>query len=261
MDYREEKEHHQYQMEELIPIVAMLADKYTSKESTSITYEKAQQLMDAVLYCINEAEQEAQYLPVVNDKRDANSMYNLGLTTVKKQVQKTLNIYNDLMKSFEYYENISLRDTVIKGMPEFFKRYNYKFCPQDEILTLDYPVLLDLSEYNGIDKIYRYILCIQMEQKFLKAFSYSDIIGMLENQNPEHRYMIDNLCENVLTEILSKLVYAGLDDIGKMDVNELIQILSDAVEKLVNEHYDNDRMLMEYLAPAIKNIGYRLKIV
>ena len=43
-----------YEMEELVPIVAKLAKRYTSGESTSITYEKAQQLMEAVLYSINE---------------------------------------------------------------------------------------------------------------------------------------------------------------------------------------------------------------
>ena len=35
----------QYEMEQLIPIVARLSEKYTSKESTSISYEKAEQLM------------------------------------------------------------------------------------------------------------------------------------------------------------------------------------------------------------------------
>ena len=38
-----------YTMEELIPVVAGLAGKFTSKESTSITYERANQLMEAVI--------------------------------------------------------------------------------------------------------------------------------------------------------------------------------------------------------------------
>ena len=41
-----------YEMEELIPIVGRLAEKYTANESTSVTYEKAEQLMGAVLYCM-----------------------------------------------------------------------------------------------------------------------------------------------------------------------------------------------------------------
>ena len=45
-----------YKMEDLVPIVAKLAEGYTSKESTSITYERAQQFMEAVLYSMQEAE-------------------------------------------------------------------------------------------------------------------------------------------------------------------------------------------------------------
>ena len=43
-----------YEPEELLPLVARLAKKYTGGESTSVTYETAQYLMEAVLYCINE---------------------------------------------------------------------------------------------------------------------------------------------------------------------------------------------------------------
>ena len=43
-------------IEDLIPIVAMLSEKYTSKQSSSITYEMANQLMEAAKYCIRERE-------------------------------------------------------------------------------------------------------------------------------------------------------------------------------------------------------------
>lgn len=45
------------QMDALVKIVGKLAGKYTAGESTSVTYEKAEQLMEAVLYCIREAEE------------------------------------------------------------------------------------------------------------------------------------------------------------------------------------------------------------
>ena len=47
-----------YGMSELVPIVGKLAEKYTGHEHTSISYEKAEQLMEAVLYCICETEKE-----------------------------------------------------------------------------------------------------------------------------------------------------------------------------------------------------------
>ena len=41
-----------YTMEELLPVVGKLTEKYTGFSSTSVTYETARQLMEAVLYCL-----------------------------------------------------------------------------------------------------------------------------------------------------------------------------------------------------------------
>ena len=54
-----------YKMEELIPVVSRLAEKYTAFEDSSVTYEKAEQLMEAVLYCIRELERSDENLIAV----------------------------------------------------------------------------------------------------------------------------------------------------------------------------------------------------
>ena len=46
----------QYEMSRLIRLTGWLAEQYTSKDTSSITYETAEMLMEAVLYCINEYE-------------------------------------------------------------------------------------------------------------------------------------------------------------------------------------------------------------
>ena len=56
---------------ELVPIVGKLAEKYTGHEHTSISYEKAEQLMEAVLYCICETEKENTEFAVQGEKLDA----------------------------------------------------------------------------------------------------------------------------------------------------------------------------------------------
>ena len=55
-------------MEELVPIVGKLAEQYTAYEHTSMPYEKAEQLMQAVLYCIHEAELSGQGGAVADGK-------------------------------------------------------------------------------------------------------------------------------------------------------------------------------------------------
>lgn len=56
------------------------------------------------------------------------------------------------------------------------KWYDVKFEPQNIILPLDYPVLKDLSAYTGIDRIYEFILCIHLEQRFLEGLSRDDLV-------------------------------------------------------------------------------------
>lgn len=182
-----------YEMEELVPIVAMLSEKYTGNESTSITYEKAEQFMGAVIYCIEELEKENGTALVKGTRLPAQTAYELGLNCVIEKVKKTMALYHEIIGEFEWYENCCLYDTVAKGMPEFFKWYDVYFCPQDEILTLDYPVEKDLSGLQGVDKIYEYLLCIQKEQRYLQGFTKNEIIRILQEDNAGYKSMIENI--------------------------------------------------------------------
>ena len=67
------------------------------------------------------------------------------------------------LANFSQAVRICLRDTFMKGLPEFFKWYDIRFEPQNTILTLDYPLLKDISSYSGIDKIYEFIRCVHAE--------------------------------------------------------------------------------------------------
>lgn len=264
----------EYEAEELVPIVSALAEKYTSKESSSITYERAQQLMEAVLYCIQEAEQAEQYSLVKTEGTSAQQMYEIGVACVEEKVKKTLMIYNEMMSHFSSYENDCLYDTLVKGLPEFFKWYDFHYQPQNTILTLDYPILTDLSEYTGIDKIYQYIQCIRLEQKFLNKFPSGYVIKILSKYNAQYREMIDNICEIVLMAVIAHILsgksldesdfdskdYMHMQEILRQeDLHNLQQKLKNIIEAFVQDYYEHDSELLEYLYKAVINISVRLK--
>ena len=119
------------------------------------------------------------------------------MALVEKKVRKTLAMYNEMMPEFSDYGNICLYDTVVKGMPEFFKWYDIRFNPKDTILTLDYPVTRDLSGYTGIDRIYEYLKCIRKEQDFLHSFPESYVRGVLRKYCFGYQEMIENIYEIV----------------------------------------------------------------
>lgn len=212
-----------YGMEELIPIVAELSGQYTGYESTSVTYEKAGQLMEAVIYCICEYERSegdegaAAYagqsetgkgMLVIPEKISAKEAYRLGYQLVDAKVRAMKEMYHGLLTDFRTYGNIALKETV-GAVPEFLKWYDIRYAPQDTILTLDYPLLRDVTQrtagkrtpgeeadfrfsesrraggnlqtrYTGIDAVYEYVKCICIEQRFLNRFPEAYVIQVLE---------------------------------------------------------------------------------
>ncbi|MGN0375302.1 MAG: DUF6179 domain-containing protein [Butyrivibrio sp.] len=247
----------EYETEELVPIVAKLAEGYTSKESTSITYEKAQQLMEAVLYCIHEGERAEVFSIAQKDELSPKRIYEIGVKYVEEKTKETLKLYNGIMTHFSSYGNKCLYDTVVKGLPEFFKWYDCKYDPQNTILTLDYPVLVDVTEHTGIDKIYDFIVCIQLEQKFLNRFPTEYVMKILSKYDRDYKLIIDNICEIVLMNVLGHFL---TEEIIQMEnLENLRSGFKNNIEKMVRKYYENDEKLKEYLYKAVDNISVRIK--
>lgn len=263
-----------YEMEELVPIVGKLAEKYTSHESTSITYEKAEQLMGAVLYCIHELWESSGNAPSLNKKLSAQRAYEMGAAYVRDKTGKALDLYNRILPEFCHYENKCLYDTFVKGIPEFFKWYDVQFEPQNTILTLDYPLLKDISEYTGIDKIFEFIKAIGLEQKFLKLFPAGYVINILSKDNRNWQESMDNICEIVFTHVIGHIMLGKsltvielketdyfymqemFEQIALEDIKKHLEV---TLEIYIKNYYENDRELLNYLSGAISGIVVRLK--
>lgn len=263
-----------YEMEELVPIVGKLAEKYTSHESTSITYEKAEQLMGAVLYCIHELWESSGNAPSLNKKLSAQRAYEMGAAYVREKTGKALDLYNRILPEFCHYENKCLYDTFVKGIPEFFKWYDVQFEPQNTILTLDYPLLKDISEYTGIDKIFEFIKAIGLEQIFLKLFPAGYVINILSKDNRNWQESMDNICEIVFIHVIGHIIlgksltvieleeddYSYMQKIFKQaTLEDIKKQLTTALEIFIKNYYENDRELLNYLSGAISGIVVRLK--
>ena len=138
-----------YEMEELLPIVAKLANSYTAWESTSVTYEKADQLMEAVLYSIRQAEAEkweefinmdageeagemsavshgkggamasGSPCPVPAGKVSAKQAYETGKEAVEKKVKRALELYHKILPDFSDYGKRIIRPTFMEWSTEY----------------------------------------------------------------------------------------------------------------------------------------------
>lgn len=154
--------------------------KYTSNESSSVTYEKARQLMGAIIYSTEHFEVGESDLATSNIL-PVEEVYRRGFEAVVEKVIKTKEKYNDLMGFFDHYENRNYRDTVEKAIPGFFIHYDARFAPTENIITMDYPIFNLDMELEGIDMIAQYIDAIYKEQQFLMKFPREYVISELRS--------------------------------------------------------------------------------
>lgn len=189
-----------YSMEELAPVAGGLIRKYGSYENSSVTYEKAEQLMGAVIYCIREYEvgNDSRLLPEA--KVSAYAAYQAGYECVMHKAKKAVTLYNQTAVIFHSYRLRCLKDTFRKGLPEFFRHYDPRFHPQDTILTLDYPVLVNLQDLSGIDCIYEYLRCVFLEQKFLAQIPCDEVTECLREYHDRYEELFENVCHIFLLQ-------------------------------------------------------------
>lgn len=206
-DNKELNSMEEYSMDELLELVGKLAEKYTGKTSTSVSYEAAQQLMEAILYCIGEyrnsegAGEKVQLQTM--ESGPLQEAYALGYQMVLDKVYAARDLYHSLIKDFNDYKCQNYRDTIRNGIPAFFVHYDARFSPQDHKLTLDYPTLQSVSHLCGVDAIHQYLKNIQAENRFLKFFPAQQIEELLVSIQPEYKKLyFDNICQAVLERAL-----------------------------------------------------------
>ena len=181
-----------YEMNELLPVVANLTEKYTAGQSTSVTYERAQKLMEAVLYCVEEFE---RLKGLAAEKISAQMAYEIGYERILDKTKKVKEEYHVMMKTFQAYGNKNYYDTVTNAISGFFLYYDIRFAPQETIITMDYPVFEVDRKLEGIDIISQYIDAIWEEQCYLMKFPRNYIISELRSFHPRYEKEFFNLKE------------------------------------------------------------------
>lgn len=240
-----------YEMDELMPVVAELTRKYTSGESSSVTYETARHLMEAVLYCIGEL--ESGNLPVGEGALSAGQAYRLGCERVREKVRAAEQTYKELLSHFSAYENENYYDTVVKGIAGFFTCYDVRFSPQETIITMDYPVLASLNGKTGIDAVSEYIRCIALEQRFLGAFQAGFVTDILTRFHPGYRRQFFNLCRVVFRHVVAKTLVIDRQRQGERAEAE--EILENAADRLPAPELTE---LLERAADAVIERGWEM---
>ena len=268
----------EYEMKDLIPIVAELTEGYTSKESTSISYTAAKQLMDAVLYCINEyntssindfKSQNTNSVIAKSEQMTAKEAFQFGYQLVVQKVHQAKQIFDEIILEFNGYRNRAYIDTVVEGMPSFFLYYDARYQPQNHILTLDYPTILTVEPLCGIDAIHQYLSYIKVEQCFLNKLPQAYILEVLERYHEDHEELLINIGSVILRNIIGHMIAGSSmeQDFKESDYQKIrsyVQIctreeledkLKNHIETLVNHAYQGNQGLTEYLQEDVEDFA------
>ncbi len=128
------------------------------------------------------------------------------------KVKKLQSIYNKLIINFKDFGNEYLKDTITKEIPEFLLRYNFKYAPQETMISLDYPILKDLGIMTGVNAVLEYVECIYLEQQFLSKFDSRYVIETHTRLHDEYDMMFMNIYHIILpniTDKYNKLIISG----------------------------------------------------
>lgn len=267
-----------YEAADLLPLVRELTERYTSKASTSVPWETAQQLMEAVLYCNGETQETGSGLGqnrelAGGEMMTAREAYDRGCHLVIRRAETVRKLYNEWIISFNGYESECYSRTVTRNIPEFFKWYDPRFNPQQDFTGLDYPVPGDLGKRPGIDRVDRYLACIWTEQRFLGSLASDYVKTVLTAWGQEWRDQPVNLGEIVLRKILVHLLlgispeetalepdkYEALAAaVGSVSGERLAQRLRGLSRDLATRYFPGDEALAAYLDCYIPVIAAEL---
>lgn len=232
-------------------LLKMQAGKYNGIDSTSITIEKAQDILESMLYTIGVAtENGAAKEEILNGS--LSLLLDRGRVILKGK-QKSVKVeWKLLCRELPRIPNVYFLSTM-ENLGLFFDSYDIYFAAHHTSESIDYWPLCPIPEtVKGISYIEEYIHRIQIENDYLNCFEREDVISLCEKYVPDYREALFNLCEPVLTNAI------GLSLIGKevqglhisaAQREDIYQMLVGRTEKEICD------MIKESVLSACRQIG------
>jgi hypothetical protein len=259
-------------MEELLPILEKQIRRYTMGDSTSVPYDKARQLMGSIIYNINGAFEDGE-LPMPSEGISPQQAFEFGLKKKKEKLKRAEGLYKEIQGCFCSFGNLCYIETVIKGMKAFFDYYSLEYDATNSIITLDYPLIGELTGIQGVDLIYEYLKKIQLEQIFLRRFKSEEAETILYASDSGYKENVFNVCSVILRNALGMLVsdldpFSAMTESGLSSIkakchgrskDQLKELLEGRLRYLVEKEYGSFSGLYGYLHKDIKDLSFEMQ--
>lgn len=226
---------------ELMMILVEKYKKYTVNDHSSITVEKAQQLMSSILYCINHYLKSLdEGLVSSNEYNNAMILYEKGLELGKENLSNAKKLYKKVKNNILNIDNIYYKETLSSGIGLFFRNYDILYEAHETPGSIDYPLAIPISNLNGVEYMLEYLNRIYTENMFCSYFSINDIESLLRGYNENYNDIPLNIFEILVRNAI------GLEMLGK------------SVIHLSISDYERDELYIRLKSLSIEDIQEKL---
>jgi len=191
---------------EIMNILKDLILRYTKEESSSVTTDTAEGILNSVLYAID------MYLIRFDNPEDAiadlkalsvKEIYEKGVRLVSQCFEETKKLFNKVYRERLDIKLDAYNATLQDAIPAFLNKYGIIFEAHNTMASIDYPLAINIDDRSirGVLFIKKYLEYINIENQFCNYFSKEDIEKILRifgrNIKMEYRIELINIFELV----------------------------------------------------------------
>ncbi len=262
---------------DLMMILVDKYKKYTVNDHSSITIEKAQQLMNSILYCINGYLKSLdEGLVSASEHYNALVLYERGLEHEKANLSNAKELLLKVKNNILNIDNVYYQDTLLSGIDLFFRNYDILYAAHETPGSIDYFLALPIYDLEGVEYILEYLNRLYIENNFCSCFATGDIEHLLKKFNDDYKDLPFNIFEVVVRnaiglEILGKDIMklsistyerASLYEILKpLSIEQIQEKMILAINEILKFHQIEDNKQKEYITKVVIELSYEIKQV
>lgn len=202
----------------IVSLLESQVKKLTGGESTSISVEKAGELLSSILYTLDIASKSDTLVGDKLTKRDLENLLNNGRCILNKKRKSVYVEWKLMYTDSPNIPNVYFRDTLCE-LGKFFHQYDTYFYADMIPCSITYPLLCNVSEsLKGITFIEKYIRSLQVENDFLNCFDIDILTSLYRTVFSDYEELLFNLSDQVLTNAIGLSLIGG--DVKKLCIRE-----------------------------------------
>lgn len=181
-------------------LLAERMERYTMGESSSVPLETAEELSRSLVFSVSKALRAG----APPDTADGQTLLRLAWAEIERDIADGKNLLHRVDETLPGVPNHALADT-LRELALFFKRYDFRFFAHRLPCSIDYQLLIPVSEQlEGIDYINAYLRRLLTELAVLHAVGSNAADPLLSRVSPHAAEELMGLLEPVLDGALGK---------------------------------------------------------